>query len=331
VLSLGEIEVPDPAPGQVRVAVEAATLNFNDIDGIYGRYKTVPVPVPFTPGMEVLGRVEACGPGTEAWLGKRVVAIPDGAFGGYAEAIISRVEMTFEMPEDMPTAEAAAIYMPFHLAWLGLNVRAKIQAGDTVLIHAAAGGVGSAAVQLAALAGSRVIATAGSDEKLKLCYELGADVAINYRTTDFADAVLAATDGRGVDVAFDTIGGDVTKNTFRCMAYGGRHVIAGFASGIEQEDEGIVLRPILFGNFSLFGVCMAYVDDPRAIKQAVGFNFVSHQDAERFHAEILDLVRSGKVRTIVDRVVPFEDVPAAVDDLEMRRTTGRVVVRVAAP
>jgi NADPH2:quinone reductase len=203
-----------------------------------------------------------------------------------------------------------------------------VQTGETVLVHAAAGGVGSAALQVARNAGGRVIATVGSDDKVDLCRSLGADVVINYRTKDFVVAVLEATDGRGVDVAFDTVGGDVTLQTFRCMAFNGRHVIAGFASGIEQEDEGIVPRPILFGNFSLCGVCHAYVDDPLAMKREGGVNFPSHEDGERLHAQVLALLRAGELRPVVDRVVGFDELPRALTDFEARRTKGRVVVRV---
>jgi NADPH2:quinone reductase len=198
-----------------------------------------------------------------------------------------------------------------------------------VLIHAAAGGVGSAAVQLAGLTGARVITTAGSPEKVELCQSLGADVAINYRETDFVDAVLEATDGRGVDVAFDSIGGNVTIETFRCMAFNGRHLLVGFASGIEAEDAGIVPRPVLFGNFSLCGVCHAYVENSREFKRAVGYNFPSHADGERVHARVLELIREGRVRPVVGREVAFGDLPVALQSMADRRTVGRVVVRVA--
>ena len=265
--------------------VAAATLNFNDVDGVRGRYRTVSPPLPYTPGMEVLGFVEGAGAGAEAWLGKRVVAVPGGAFGGYAELAVGPSAMAFEMPPEsqLPDTAAAAVYFPFHLSWLALQERARLQAGETVLIHAAAGGVGSAALQLAVLAGARVIATAGSAEKVDLCRSLGADVAINYLESDFVEAVLSATDGRGVDVAFDSVGGDVTIRTFRCMAFNGRHLLVGFASGIEAEDEGIVPRPVLFGNFSLYGVCLAYADDPFALKQLSSYNFPSHTDGVRIH------------------------------------------------
>jgi NADPH2:quinone reductase len=326
-------EVPDPSagPGELLVRVAAITLNFNDVDGVRGRYRTVAPPLPYTPGMEVLGRVEDAGPGAESWIGKRVVSIPNGAFGGYAELAIGPSAMAFEMPpaSALPDTPAAAVYFPFHLSWLALHERARLQEGETVLIHAAAGGIGSAAVQLATLAGARVIATAGSAAKLELCRSLGADVAINYTESDFVDAVLDATDGRGVDVAFDSVGGEVTTKTFRCMAFNGRHLLVGFASGIEAEDEGIVPRPVLFGNFSLYGVCHAYVDDPAVLKAMSGYNFPSHADGERVHAQILRLVLDGSLRPVVGNEVAFGDLPRALQAMADRESMGRNVVLVA--
>ncbi len=330
VLQLDEVQAPVAEPGELLVRVAAATLNFNDVDGVRGRYRTVRPPLPYTPGMEVLGHVEAAGAGAEAWVGKRVVAVPTGAFGGYAELATCPAAMAFEMPpaSELPDTPAAAIYFPFHLSWLALHERARLQAGETVLIHAAAGGVGSAAVQLAGVAGARVIASAGSPEKLELCLSLGADLAINYRETDFVDAVLEATDGVGVDVAFDSIGGEVTTKTFRCMAFNGRHLLVGFASGIEAEDAGIVPRPVLFGNFSLCGVCHAYADDPSELKRAIGYNFPSHADGERVHADVLGLIRDGRVRPVIGREVALSELPVALQSMADRQTVGRVVVHV---
>jgi NADPH2:quinone reductase len=329
-LRLEEVPEPVAGPGEVLVRVAAATLNFNDVDGVRGRYETVRPPLPYTPGMEVLGQVEASGVGADGWVGKRVVAVPSSAFGGYAEVAVAPSAMVFEMPSksELPDPPAAALYLPFHLSWLALHERARIRAGETVLIHAAAGGVGSAAVQLASQAGARVIATAGSAEKVESCRTLGAAVAVNYRETDFVHAVLDATDGRGVDVAFYTVGGDVTIKTFSCMAFNGRHLLVGFASGIEAEDEGIVPRPVLFGNFSLYGVCLAYVDDPPAVKSAVGHNFPSRADGERIHAAILDLVRDGRVRPVVGAEIGFGNLPAALQSMANRQTIGRSVVLV---
>ena len=312
------------------MAADAVTLNFNDLDGIYGRYRTVAPPLPYTPGMEVLGTVEAVGEGVEPMVGRRVVGIPTGAYGGYAERVVCPAAMTFDMPERIPLPGAAAIYMPFHLAWLAVHTRGRLTPGETLLVHAAAGGAGSAAVQLGRRAGATVIATAGSQEKVEFCRKLGAQVAIDYRHEDFVGAALEATHGRGVDVAFDPIGGEVTTRTFRCMAFGGRHLLVGFASGIEAEDEGIVPRPILFGNFDLAGVCLAYVDDPLAVKRASGHNFPSAADARRVHRELVDLLLAGELHPVVDREVPFTELPAALEAMERRDTIGRVVVRVTA-
>jgi NADPH2:quinone reductase len=327
VLQLDDVDEPQPGPREVQVRVQAATLNFNDLDGIRGRYRTVNPPLPYTPGMEVLGVVSACGPGAEEWIGRRVVAVPGGAWGGYAEFAVAPTAMTFEMPESVQLPDAAAIYMPFHLSWLAVNERAKVQAGETLLVHAAAGGAGSAALQLGVHAGAKVIATAGSADKVRRCAELGAAATINYREQPFAAEVMRITHGRGVDVAFDTVGGEVTEQTFRCMAFNGRHVLAGFASGIEAEDEGIVPRPILFGNFSLYGVCHAYTDDAVALKQETGFNFPTRADGERVHAELLRLIETGAIRPLVDRMVAFDELPAALEALERRETVGRVIAR----
>lgn len=324
------LPVPEPGPREVRVRVEAATANFNDLDLVRGRYLTVNPPLPAIPGMEVVGEVDAVGEGVDgAWLGRRVCAVPSGAFGGYAQVACASLAMTFEMPSSCALPDAAALYMPFHLAWQALHTRGQLRAGETLLVHAAAGGVGSAAVQLGKLAGARVFATAGSPAKTHLAAQLGADVAIDYRATDFVAAVLEATDGRGVDVAFDTIGGEVTTQTFRCMAYGGRHLMAGFAAGIEAEDvAGIVPRPILFGNFSLVGVCHSYVDDPAAVRRAAGVNFPAREQGEALHAQLLDHVAAGRLRAVVGLDVPWSELPAALAAMERRETVGRIVVRV---
>jgi len=326
VLRLDEIDVPEPGPGEVQIAVEAITINFNDIDGIHGRYRTVPVEPPYVPGMEVLGCVRSAGSGAEDLIGRRVCAVPAGAFGGYAEVAVAPAAMTFTMPASMDTATAAAIYMPFHVAYLALYERAHVSADDTVLVHAAAGGVGSAAVQLAAARGARVIATAGSPAKLAFARGLGAAFAVDYRADDFVAQVLDITDGRGVDVAFDSVGGATTLETFRCMAFGGRHLLVGFASGIEAEDEGIVPRPVLFGNFSLVGVCHAYTEDSLEFKRLTGLNFPSHADGVRLHEDLLAMIAAGTIHPVVGSTSSFSGLPEIVGAMEGRTTMGRNVV-----
>ncbi len=330
VLQLDEVPVPEPEAGEVRVRVQAIPMNLNDLERITGANMMVRPELPYPPGMEVMGVVEACGEGTDSWQGKRVVATTKQAIGGYAEAAICPAISMFEMPDDIGLPDAAALYFPFHLAWLGLFDRAELRAGEAVLIHAAAGGSGSAAVQLAANAGARVFATAGSDEKVAVCRELGADVAINYNTADFAEVVMAETENRGVDVVFDNVGAAVFEASLKVTAYDGRYLMMGFASDKSKVDEPFVVpRAIAAGNLKLCGVLLSYADPGVAtfVKQAMGFNFVGREVGERITREVLELVRAGKVRPVIGAVHPFDAVPQAIDDLANRRTTGRVVVR----
>ena len=229
-------------------------------------------------------------------------------------------------PESLDDIQAAAFFFPFHVAHLSLVERGHLEAGQTLLVHAGAGGVGSAAVQLGAALGARVIATAGSDEKLALCRELGADLAINYRSDDVAAKALDATDGKGVDVVCDLVGGDTTTRTFPCVAHGARYVLAGFSGGIEAEDSGIVPRPILFGNFDVCGVMLSYRSDPAAVKRASGFNLFSRADGERVQAHLVELLDAGSIHTVVGRTAPWTELPAELARLASRATTGRTVL-----
>jgi len=331
VLQLDVVPIPEPEAGEMRVRVQAIPLNLNDLERITGGNMMVRPDLPYSPGMEVMGIVEACGPGTEEWQGARVVATTKGAYGGYAEHAICPAVSAFVMPEDIPLPDAAAIYFPFHLAWLGLFDRAHLQAGESVLIHAAAGGSGSAAVQLAANAGARVFATAGTEDKVQLCRDLGADVAINYREQDFAEVVLAETGNRGVDVVFDNVGDAVLEGSMKCIAYDGRYLMMGFASDKTKADEPyIVPRRVIAGNFKLCGVLLAYAqpDVATMVKQAVGFNFLPRDLGQRITDSILDLLRSQRIRTVVGQVVPFEEVPAAITAMANRETVGRVIVTI---
>src|SRR5690349_20428222 len=178
--------------------------------------------------MECVGEVVGAGPGAEAWVGKRVTASGRGATGAHAELVVGPTAMSFEAPPQLNDEEAAAFFYPFHLAHLGLHERGRLQPGETVLVHAAAGGVGSAAVQLAVAAGARVIATVGSDDKATLVQSLGADIVVNYRTDDFVARVLDATGGAGVEVCFDGVGGATTMQSLACLGRGGRHLVVGF-------------------------------------------------------------------------------------------------------
>ena len=223
------VEIADPAANQVRIRVEAFCLDFNDTDTIRGRYGLLKFEPPFVIGMAAAGTVEAAGPGCEALLGRRVVGATAGVQGGYASVALLEGASLQQLPGWLSAADGIAMYFPYLLSYLALRVRGRVGTGDVVLVHAAAGGAGSAAVQLAKAFGATVIATAGTEEKADLCRRLGADYAINYRSQDFVAYVDDVTNGRGVDVAFDTVGGGVTTETFRVMAFNGRHLIIGFA------------------------------------------------------------------------------------------------------
>ena len=172
-----------------------------------------------------------------------------------------------------------------------------------------------------------MIATAGTDEKVEYCRRLGADVAVNYRTADFVDVAMEATYGHGVDVAFDAVGGNVTLETFKCMGFNGRHLIAGWSEGIELEDAHYLTpRAMAYGNFSLCGVCLVYVNDPLGVRRTMGFNWPGRSEGQRAHATILELIRTGQIHPAVTRELEFGEVPSALEEMEQRRTMGRLVV-----
>jgi len=328
-LDLDEIPEPEPGPGTVRVQTRATVLNYNEVDGCRGRYLTVNPGLPYTLGMEVFGVVDAAGAGAESWIGRRVVATAAGAFGAHAEAVIAPADMVFHAPADLDDAGAAAFFFPFHLAYLGLHERGRLEPGETVLIHAAAGGVGSAAVQLARAAGATVLATAGGPDKVEFVRGLGADLVIDYRADDFVAAVTDATGGIGVDVVFDGVGGEVGDRSLDCLARNGRYLIVGFASGIEAEEVATVTpRRLCFGQFSIHGVLLSYTSDPIAARRATGFNITPRAVGDAVHARLLELLDSGSIHPIVGREVDFLDLPAALDAMEDRATIGRVVVHV---
>jgi NADPH:quinone reductase len=329
VLQLDEVPVPVPEAGELLVEVEGIPMNLNDLERINGGNMMVRPELPYSPGMEVMGTVVATGAGAEAFLGRRVSATTKMAIGGYAEKTICPTVGAFDLPADVPMPDAAALFFPFHLAWLGLIDRAELTAGETVLIHAAAGGSGSAAIQLAKDAGARVIATCGSAEKVALCLSLGADVAIDYTVEDIAERVLAETGGKGVEVVFDNVGEAVWEASLKSLAYNGRYVMMGFASNKVVADEPfIVPRTFMLSNARLCGVMLSYqsADMVGFLKGAMGWNVVPSEVGARIQSEVLDRYRDGRVKAVIGEVVPFDELPRAIDALADRRTVGRVIV-----
>ncbi len=311
-----DIPTPQPRGDGSLIRVEAAGANFLDTLMIRGQYQVKP-PVPFTPGIEVVGTVVQPGPDSPYAKGDRICAMLD--LGGYAEFVVVPRNGSERVPDGMTTRDAAGLPIVYPTAFLALRHRAAVQAGETVLVHAGAGGVGSAAIQLAKHWGARVIATAGGADKVALCRQLGADAAIDYRAEPIAEAVRRETSGRGVDVVIDPVGGDVTKESLRCLAWGGRLVIVGFAGGSIAE---LPANRLLLKNAAAMGVYW-------------GMYRAHHPDlVAQVFRDIFDLHRAGVVRPLVRDVFPLDQAERALAAIASRDTVGKVVLlpfREAAP
>jgi len=310
VLSLAELAMPTPAAGQVLVRVTLAPMNFPDDLMIRGQYQVKPT-LPFTPGLEVLGTVVERGAGVRLPLGARGVGLTAFPGGGLAEhALVDEADF-FEVPDDIPDPAAASMLITYQTSHVALHRRASLRAEEVLLVHAGAGGVGSAAIELGVAAGATVIATAGTDDKVELCRRIGATTAVNYRTDDFVSVVKDTTAGRGADVIYDPVGGDVFDQSRRCIAWEGRLLIIGFAGGRIAE---LATNHALLKNYSVVGVHWgAYRQHDREIMRS------AHDDLVRLH-------REGRIHPLVDEIVPLERVREALDRLVGRATVGKLLV-----
>ena len=326
VLEVVDISVPEPWDGEVRVKVGAASLNFNDIDRCRGKLVSVPTPPPYTLGMDACGVVDAAGRGCAAWLGKRVVAITKMALGGIAEYAIADGVSVFAAPPDFDDAEAAAFLLPFQTSHLALFRRGRLLAGQTIVVHSAASGLGTAGMQLAKAAGARVIAVAGGAEKTARCRALGADLVIDHMAEDFVEVVLAATGDAGADVIYDLAGGDFAERSWRCTAHGGRYLAVGFADDDNNGMTGRPLRMACIGNIDIVGVMLAWVTAVDPGMRRFGFNPFGRGVADEIHADLLRLAAEGKIRPAIGRRVGMHDAGKALDEHERRRAIGRTVV-----
>jgi NADPH2:quinone reductase len=329
VLAVRTIERPEPGPGEVRVKVGAASLNFNDIDRCRGKLVSVPTPPPFTLGMDVCGVVDAAGEGAEAWVGKRVVAITNTALGGIAEYAIAPSVSVFDAPEHFDDAEATAFLLTFQTSHLALFRRGRLRGGETVVIHSAASGLGTAGIQLGKAVGARVIAVAGGPEKGALCSSLGADLVIDHTSEDFVESVLAATGDAGADVVYDLAGGDFVERSWRCTAHGGRYLAVGFADDVDNGMTGRPLRMACIGNIDIVGVMLGWSESVDPGMRRFGFNPFGRAVGEEVHADLLRMAAEGSIRPYVGRRVTMEEAGAALDEHEERRSLGRTVVEVA--
>jgi NADPH2:quinone reductase len=310
VLTWTEIPDPTPDPGQVLVRVHAVACNFPDILVCQGKYQEKP-PLPFTPGLEIAGEVVAAGEGAVAAVGDRVLGTPPMGRGGYAELAVLDADSTLPWPDGMSAGQAAGMFVTYQTGICALRHRARLQAGETLLVHAAAGGVGSAAVQLGRAMGARVIGTAGGQAKCDVVRSLGADEVIDYSTEDIVSRVKELTGGRGADVVYDPVGGDIFDASRRAVAFEGRILVIGFAGGRFAEAP---TNHVLIKNYSVVGVHWGLYRklDPQRIPE--------------WQAELDVLWGQGLIDPLVGVELPLTEAPEALRRLASRGTTGKVVL-----
>ncbi|GAA3550095.1 NADPH:quinone oxidoreductase family protein [Streptomyces osmaniensis] len=301
VMRLDEIDTPTPGDGQVLLKVRAANINFPDALLCRGHYQVRP-PLPFTPGVEICGETED---------GRRVIANPALPHGGFAEYAVADAAAVLPAPESLDDAEAAALHIGYQTGWFGLHRRAGLEAGETLLVHAAAGGVGSAAVQLGKAAGARVIGVVGGADKAAVARDLGCDVVVDRRSEDVIGAVKEATGGRGADVIYDPVGGEAYDQSAKVVAFEGRIVVVGFASG---RIPSPALNHALVKNYSILGLHWGLYNtkNPKLIMHC--------------HEQLTELAARGAIKPLVSERVPMAGAAAAVQRVADGVTTGRVAV-----
>ncbi len=304
-MTLEDSPVPEPGAGEVRIANRAAALNFFDILQIQGKYQVKP-PFPFTPGAEVAGTVDAVGDGvTGLDLGAKVLAMTPG--GAFAEYSVAPVERVFLLPEGMDFPEAAAMPIVYHTSFFALTQRAALQRGEWLLAHAGASGVGMAAIQIGKALGARILATAGSRDKLDFCLAQGAEHALDYGPAGWVDRVKEITGGRGADVIYDPVGGDIFDLSTKCIAPEGRLLVIGFAGG---RIPSIQANRILLKDISIVGVHWGqYV-----------------RDHPEYPAEAQQALEAMRIRPHVGKRYRLDEAPAALRDLAERKIIGKAVL-----
>ena len=309
VLQPAELSITGPGPDRLHVKVLAADLNFADILQCEGRYQ-VKLQPPFVPGMYAVGEVLSAGSG-QFQPGDRVIGTTVDGFGAFAEEALLLADQASLIPASVDPVKVCAMHVTYGTAWFGLHLRGQLQPGETVLVLAAAGGVGSAAVELAKQHGCWVVAAAGGDEKVEACRKLGADEVIDYNAEDLYERVMQMTDGRGVDVVYDPVGGKYFDVARRLVAWEGRLLVIGFASG---DIPSAPLNHMLVKNYSVVGVHMG------------GYWSRNPEPFKTCYAQLTALLEEGAISPLIDSVVDFDGLPAALKRLHGRQTVGRVVM-----
>ncbi len=304
-----ELPTPRPGAGEVRIAIKAASLNFPDLLIVQNKYQTKP-PLPFVPGSEFAGVIEAVGDGVKHLKPGQAVAAFSGT-GGFATHACVSAAVVMPLPAGFAFDDAAAFVLTYGTTHHALVDRAALKAGETLLVLGAAGGVGTAAIQIGKAVGARVIAAASSDEKCALCREIGADETINYTSTNLRDALKSMTGGKGPDVVYDLVGGDLVEPVFRSIAWRGRYLVIGFAQG------GIPSLPLnlpLLKGASIVGVFWGEFArrEPQANARALG--------------ELAQWYAQGKVKPVIDQRLPMNALPQAFQRMGTRQVRGKLVL-----
>ena len=308
-LCLAEMPVPHAGPGELLVKVLSCGLNFADALMCRGRYQRNPAPG-FTPGLEICGIVDSA---NDALHGRRVCAPTLLPAGGLGEYCLVRRAFAYPVPSVMDNEQGAALTVAFETAWIALMHNARLQPGETVLIHAGAGGVGSAAIQIARAKGCVVLATAGSADKLAVCRQLGAHEVYDYEAPNFVEA-LRTRAGGGVDVVLDSVGGDVFDASLRVVNPEARVVVIGFSAG---RIPDLAVNRLLLKNCSVSGMQVDYFRSKH-----VKLLHACHRDLD-------DMLTRGLIVPLIGAVFGFDEAPSAISALERRQTVGKVVVSVA--
>ena len=308
-LTWKELPTPEPKVGEVRVAIRAASLNFPDLLIVQNKYQMKP-PLPFVPGSEYAGVIEAVGEGVKGLKpGDAVAAF--GGTGGFGTHACVAAALVMPLPPGFAFDDASAFILTYGTTHHALLDRGALKAGETLLVLGAAGGVGTAAIQIGKVAGARVIAAASSDEKLELCKQIGADATINYASGNLREELKALTNGKGPDVVYDPVGGDLAEPVFRSIAWRGRYLVVGFAQG------GIPALPL---NLALLkGASIVGVFWGDFAKREPKANAAMMMELARWYGE-------GKIKPVIDRTMPMAELKAAYAHMGSRAVKGKLVM-----
>ena len=308
-LGYTDVETPQPKEGEVLISVKACSVNFPDTLIIQGKYQFRPA-FPFSPGSDIAGIVEKLGENVQHLkVGDTVVGFVP--FGGFAEKAIVKAKDCFPKPKGMSMVHASAFLLAYGTSYHALKDRANLQKGETILILGASGGVGLTALELAKLMGAKVIAAASTNEKLELCKQFGADEVINYTTESLKDRVKEITNGKGVDVIYDPVGGHFSELALRAIAWKGRHLVIGFANG---EIPKIPINLTLLKGASIVGVFWGVFAQKEPKKSLENIQ------------QLLTWFVKGELKPHIDKVYALQNAPKALEDMMQRKTKGKIVI-----